>query len=167
MLVDAEVEVLLSETHLAERLPPLAGRIILVDAEREAIQQESEANPGAAASPDNLAYVLYTSGSTGKPKGALLAHWEVVNCVLWMQQTYKLAARDRMLCQTTLNFDPSVWEIFWPLMVGARIVLTPPGAQLEPAALLQTIIAEQATVVYFVPSLLALFLSEAQVAQAT
>jgi len=166
MLSDAGVEVLLSETHLSERLPQTGSPVILVDAERDAIQQESDANPVTAATPDNLAYVLYTSGSTGQPKGAMLAHREVVNCVLWMQQTYELNAADRMLCKTTLNFDPSVWEVFWPLMVGSRIVLTTPGAQLDSAALLQTIIDEQATVAYFVPSMLALFLSEPEVANA-
>jgi len=167
MLADAGVGVLVSEQHLAERVAEAGCSVVLVDAEREVIQKESRANPVTQVKPDHLAYVLYTSGSTGRPKGAMLAHREVVNCVLWMQETYQLDERDRMLCKTTLNFDPSVWEIFWPLMVGARMVVATPEAQLDSAALLQTIITEAATVAYFVPSMLALFLAEANVAQAT
>ncbi len=167
MLEDAGVEVVLSEQRLAERLPESGSLLMLVDGEGEAIAQESRANPEAVVSGENLAYVLYTSGSTGQPKGAMLAHREVVNCVLWMQQTYQLEVADRMLCKTTLNFDPSVWEVFWPLMVGARIVVGARGAQLDSAALLQTIIAEQVTVAYFVPSLLRMFLSEVEVGKAT
>ena len=167
MIADAGVEVLVSEQHLAERVAEAGCSVVLVDAESEAIEKESRANPVTGVKPDNLAYVLYTSGSTGQPKGAMLAHREVVNCVLWMQETYQLDERDRMLCKTTLNFDPSVWEIFWPLMVGSRIVVATPEAQLDSSALLQTIINEAATVAYFVPSMLALFLAEPNVDQAT
>ncbi|HST61506.1 MAG TPA: AMP-binding protein, partial [Longimicrobium sp.] len=42
--------------------------------------------------PDSLAYVIYTSGSTGRPKGAANAHRGVVNRILWMQETFGLAA---------------------------------------------------------------------------
>ena len=166
MLADAGVKVLATEQHLVERLPENNALLILVDGEREEIERESRANPESRVNPDNLAYVLYTSGSTGQPKGAMLAHREVVNCVRWMQETYKLDERDRMLCKTTLNFDPSVWEIFWPLMVGARIVVATLEAQLDSSALLQTIVNEKATVAYFVPSMLAHFLAEAEVAGA-
>ncbi len=167
MLADAGVKVLVSERHLVERLAANNASVILVDVERETIEQESRDNPVNEVDPDNLAYVLYTSGSTGTPKGAMLAHREVVNCVLWMQETYQLDERDRMLCKTTLNFDPSVWEIFWPLLVGARIVVATPEAQLGFAALLQTIIDEKITVAYFVPAMLAQFLAEPEVAEAT
>ncbi|HEX6716237.1 MAG TPA: amino acid adenylation domain-containing protein, partial [Pyrinomonadaceae bacterium] len=167
MLADAGVEVLISEQHLVERLPEVSASLILIDVECEAIEQESRANPLSGVNADNLAYVLYTSGSTGKPKGAMLAHREVVNCVLWMQQVYQLNECDRMLCKTTLNFDPSVWEIFWPLMVGSRIVMATPEAQLDSAALLRTIVNEKVTIAYFVPSMLALFLSEPEVAEAS
>ncbi|MFW2577472.1 AMP-binding protein, partial [Serratia nevei] len=67
-----------------------------------------------------LAYVIYTSGSTGKPKGAMNEHRGVVNRLVWMQETYGLTAADTVLQKTPFGFDVSVWEFFWPLMVGAR-----------------------------------------------
>src|SRR2546429_1619853 len=43
-----------------------------------------------------------------------------------------LTAEDRVLQKTPLTFDVSVWELFWPLMCGARLVVAPPGAHLDP-----------------------------------
>ncbi len=78
----------------------------------------------APASKDNLAYIMYTSGSTGKPKGVMIEHQQVNNCIDWMQNTFPLRETDRVLARTQLTFDPSVWELFWPLSCGAAIVLT-------------------------------------------
>jgi len=89
-----------------------------------------------------------------------------MNCLLWMQKTYALTPQDRMLCKTTLNFDPSVWEVFWPLLTGGQVVLSRPGEQQNVAALLETIVREQVTIAYFVPSLLSLLLAEEKVEQA-
>ena len=166
MIEDANATVLISQQSLVDRLPEIRQSLVLVDADREAIQSHSRENPATEVSAENLVYVIYTSGTTGQPKGAMLAHREVVNCVLWMQDTYALTPRDRMLCKTTLNFDPSVWEIFWPLLIGGRVTLSAPGDEQDTAALLQTIINREVTIAYMVPSLLSLFLTERDVEQA-
>lgn len=71
--------------------------------------------------PENLAYVMYTSGTTGQPKGIMVEHRQVNNCLQWMQQEFKLDPAAVVVQRTNLTFDPSVWEIFWPLSIGARI----------------------------------------------
>ena len=81
--------------------------------------------------PLNLAYVIYTSGSTGKPKGAGNSHAALVNRLCWMQQAYRLDGSDSVLQKTPFSFDVSVWEFFWPLVTGARLVVAPPGAHLS------------------------------------
>ena len=81
----------------------------------------------AAVGPDHAAYVIYTSGSTGRPKGAVNAHRGIVNRLLWMQEAYGLTAADRVLQKTPFSFDVSVWEFFWPLLAGARLVMAAPG----------------------------------------
>ncbi len=83
--------------------------------------------------PDHLAYVIYTSGSTGRPKGAVNTHRGIVNRLLWMQEALHLAAADRVLQKTPFSFDVSVWEFFWPLMTGARLVIARPGGHRDPA----------------------------------
>ncbi len=66
----------------------------------------------------DLAYVMYTSGSTGRPKGVMIEHRQVLNCTTWMQDKFRLTGKDVVLQRTPLTFDPSVWELFWPLHIG-------------------------------------------------
>jgi amino acid adenylation domain-containing protein len=160
MLEDCGASVLLTERKLAPALPPHSAEVLCLDACAAEVERESASNPTATVSPDNLAYVIYTSGSTGKPKGAMLAHREVVNCVLWMQQAYGLDENDCFLFKTTLNFDPSVWEVFWPLATGARLFVARHGGQHDAAYLAEIIRERQITFAYFVPSMLSLFLDE-------
>ncbi len=79
------------------------------------------------------AYVIYTSGSTGRPKGVVVPHAGIVNRLTWMQAAYGLGASDRVLQKTPVSFDVSVWELFWPLLVGARLVMARPGGHQDPA----------------------------------
>ena len=105
----------------------------------------------------NLAYMIYTSGSTGKPKGAANTHAGLHNRLAWMQDAYGLGCDDVVLQKTPFSFDVSVWEFFWPLMVGARLVVAAPGAHRDPARLIETIAAQQVTTLHFVPSMLQAF----------
>ncbi|HSN86309.1 MAG TPA: amino acid adenylation domain-containing protein, partial [Thermoanaerobaculia bacterium] len=109
---------------------------------------------------DNLAYVIFTSGSTGTPKGAMNTHAAIANRILWMQDAYRLDETDRVLQKTPSTFDVSVWEFFWPLTVGARLVVARPEGHRDPSYLLGTILAEGITVLHFVPSMLQIFLGE-------
>ncbi|MEW5926457.1 MAG: amino acid adenylation domain-containing protein [Gemmatimonadota bacterium] len=114
--------------------------------------------PEPAVSPDNLAYVIYTSGSTGHPKGAMNAHRGIVNRLLWMQRQYALTADDVVLQKTPFSFDVSVWEFFWPLLAGARLVLAKPEGHRDPQYLSELIEREGVTTLHFVPSMLQAFL---------
>ncbi|MBC3777115.1 non-ribosomal peptide synthetase [Pseudomonas sp. SWRI99] len=110
----------------------------------------------------HLAYVIYTSGSTGQPKGVANEHRAVVNRLLWMQDAYALSAVDTVLQKTPFSFDVSVWEFFWPLVTGARLLLARPGGHKEPAYLSELIEREHITTVHFVPSMLDVFLAHGQ-----
>ncbi|QDQ28740.1 amino acid adenylation domain-containing protein [Chitinimonas arctica] len=117
----------------------------------------------SGASPDQLAYVIYTSGSTGHPKGVMNAHRGVVNRLVWMQKAYGLTSADAVLQKTPFSFDVSVWEFFWPLMYGARLVVARPEGHKDPAYLSETIAARGITTLHFVPSMLSAFLDHATV----
>lgn len=119
-----------------------------------------EGSRSCDSSPDDPAYVIFTSGSTGKPKGVLVPHRGVVNRLLWMQEQFDLSPDDTVLQKTPYTFDVSVWELFWPLMVGARLHLADPGRHRDPEYLARVIRTEGVTTVHFVPTMLGAFLQE-------
>jgi amino acid adenylation domain-containing protein len=158
VLEDSGVPLVLCQAHLAERLP--AGRPERLVAEplwRQAAD-ESTAPVQTPLEPDNLAYVIYTSGSTGRPKGAMNAHSGIVNRLLWMMEAYPIGDADAVLQKTPYSFDVSVWEFFWPLVTGARLVLARPGGHRDPAYLAELLERERITATHFVPSMLGAFL---------
>ncbi|GAB2724272.1 amino acid adenylation domain-containing protein [Streptomyces bullii] len=110
--------------------------------------------------PEHPAYVVYTSGSTGRPKGIVVTHAGVANYLAGMQERHPLGAHDRVLQRTSLSFDPSVWEIFWPLLHGAAVVVARPDGEDAPGYLPGLIREEGVTVAQFVPSTLEVFLRE-------
>src|SRR5262249_51227952 len=95
---------------------------------------------------DHPAYVIFTSGSTGKPKGVAVSHAAIDNRLRWMQHRYPLDSHDVVIQKTPAGFDVSVWEFFWPLQVGARLVLARPGGHRDPAYLRDLMAREGVTV---------------------
>ncbi len=169
MAEDARVKVLLTQGHLGATVDGLGVRgcevLHLDDAGRSAegagaCAADTAEKARAAVGGDNLAYVIYTSGSTGRPKGAMNTHAGVVNRLLWMQEVYRLSVDDRVMQKTPFGFDVSVWEFFWPLITGARLVLARPEGHRDAAYLMRLIEREGITTLHFVPSMLQAFLSE-------
>ncbi|HET9281982.1 MAG TPA: amino acid adenylation domain-containing protein [Candidatus Angelobacter sp.] len=158
MLEDAEAPVILSQANCVKALASATGKVVAVDSDWSNISRESSANPRIAVEAENLVYVIYTSGSTGHPKGAMNAHKGLRNRLLWMQHMYRLEESDRVLQKTPFSFDVSVWEFFWPLMVGAGLVVARPGGHQDPEYLGETIRACKVTTLHFVPSMLKVFL---------
>ncbi len=159
-LADTEAPVLLTQERLLGDLPEHDGRVIRLDRDWAEIARESEANPESGVTAENLAYVIYTSGSTGQPKGAMNTHRGICNRLLWMQEAYKLTEEDRVLQKTPFSFDVSVWEFFWPLLTGARLVVARPGGHQDSAYLVNMIADQQITTLHFVPSMLQVFLED-------
>ncbi|GLY37768.1 non-ribosomal peptide synthetase [Amycolatopsis sp. NBRC 101858] len=110
--------------------------------------------------PDNLVSIYYTSGSTGKPKGVASTHRGWVNRLRWHQDTYRLQPGEAVLQKTTLVFDDAAIECLWPLIVGGRVALIPPGLHRDPAAILAGAIKHRVVNLQFVPSMLTLFLEQ-------
>ncbi len=166
MLEDSGVQLLLSQSHLKL---PLAQGVQRIDLDQADAWLENHAgnNPAIELNGENLAYVIYTSGSTGKPKGAGNRHSALSNRLCWMQQAYGLGVGDTVLQKTPFSFDVSVWEFFWPLMSGARLVVAAPGDHRDPAKLVELINREGVDTLHFVPSMLQAFLQDEDVASCT
>jgi amino acid adenylation domain-containing protein len=157
MLADAGARLVLTASLLAPRLGGADVRAVLLE---QAAGGRSAEDPEPAAGPADPAYLIYTSGSTGTPKGVLNSHRGLCNRLDWMQRAFPLGADDAVLQKTPIGFDVSVWELFWPLMTGARLVMASPGGHRDPAYLRKVITERRVTTVHFVPSMLGVFLEE-------
>ncbi|MBC3271248.1 amino acid adenylation domain-containing protein [Pseudomonas sp. SWRI81] len=161
MLADSAPVAVLVQGSTAARASALAVPVINLEHDSwHDLPADNPQVPGLTSA--HLAYVIYTSGSTGQPKGVANEHRAVVNRLLWMQDAYALSAVDTVLQKTPFSFDVSVWEFFWPLMTGARLLLARPGGHKEPAYLSELIEREHITTVHFVPSMLDVFLAHGQ-----
>jgi amino acid adenylation domain-containing protein len=165
MLADAAPRCVLTTRALAAALGTTAGAPVLVTGGPDLAAELAAASPGdppaVALSPASPAYVIYTSGSTGTPKGVLVPHAGIVNRLAWMQAEYGLRPADRVLQKTPVSFDVSVWELFWPLLEGALLVMARPGGHRDPGYLSALVARAGITTIHFVPSMLEAFTERA------
>jgi nonribosomal peptide synthetase DhbF len=166
MLADAGPVLLLTDRRSAGLLPGAAVAPVVLDEPGTAAALAglaggavSDADRTGPLCPASAAYVIYTSGSTGTPKGVTVTQAGIVNRLTWMQAEYGLTADDRVLQKTPFSFDVSVWELFWPLITGAGLVMARPDGHRDPAYLAGLIESARVTTLHFVPSMLEAFLA--------
>ena len=166
MLNDSGVELLLTQTSLLEQLPAAEG-VCVIAMDSLHLDSWPTQPPGLHLHGDNLAYVIYTSGSTGQPKGVGNTHAALAERLQWMQATYQLNETDVLMQKAPISFDVSVWECFWPLITGCRLVLAGPGEHRDPHRIAQLVQQHGVTTLHFVPPLLQLFIDEPLAAECT
>ncbi len=156
MLADTAAPIVLTQVALADRLPPHAGQVVLVDGDRDR-DLVAACDPGpvrSAVTSNQLSYVIYTSGSTGRPKGTLIRHSGIVNYVWWMATSFPLSEGDTVLQLAGLSFDISVYELFWPLSSGASVYLARPDGYRDPQYIVDVMAWQNVTAAHLVPSML-------------
>jgi surfactin family lipopeptide synthetase A len=155
---DAKVRVVLTQDKWNDWLPETGFAVFQLDSQWRDIAEESGDEIDCPAAPQNAAYLIYTSGSTGHPKGVLNTHRGIVNRLLWMQSEFQLQHDEAVLQKTPFSFDVSVWELFWPLIVGARLVIAEPESHRDPEYVADLVRKQHVTTVHFVPPMLEAFL---------
>jgi amino acid adenylation domain-containing protein len=124
ILEDAKALVLITQERLADLLPQSAATTVSIDADWPDIAHESGENPAHDTKPENLAYVLFTSGSTGRPKGVALEHRSAATFIQWAQSVFTPEEVAGTLFSTSICFDLSVFEMFVPLSMGGKVIMT-------------------------------------------
>ncbi|WP_184551943.1 AMP-binding protein, partial [Xanthomonas arboricola] len=90
--------------------------------------------PVVAGQASDLAYVMYTSGSTGTPKGVMVEQGAVLRLAV-NGGFAPLGDHDVVAHCANPAFDASTWELWAPLLNGARVAVIDPATVLDPAAL--------------------------------
>lgn len=122
MVQDAEVQVILTEQAYTHHF--IAGpKLVILDQDEPVWIDEPVTNLGIPIQKEQLAYVIYTSGSTGQPKGVMIEHRNVLALIAWAKEEYSEDDIRGMLASTSICFDLSIFEIFFPLCCGGRILL--------------------------------------------
>jgi amino acid adenylation domain-containing protein/FkbM family methyltransferase len=129
-LEDAQTVVVVTNEELADSLPSQLAQVVMVDGDREVIEQQRKENLSAGAREDEggeaLAYLIYTSGSTGTPKGVAVTHRGITRLVC--ETNYASFAADEVFLQLApASFDASTFEIWGALLNGARLAIMPDG----------------------------------------
>ncbi|MBM7440673.1 non-ribosomal peptide synthetase [Streptomyces sp. HB132] len=160
MLDDARPVLLLTTTDVHADLPACDVPWLALDGPAARPTGDTTAVPDAP-HPADPAYAIHTSGSTGRPKGVVVTHGALAGHMAWMARYLSVTPDDRVLARTSSSFDASGWELWLPLMNGAEVCVLPHEANREPGTLVSWMSRFGVTVCQFVPSHLALVLTEA------
>ena len=160
MIDDAQTSMIVTQSHVRDRLPSQGTNLIVLDEQQGSIAQEALYNPVEHCNVDHLAYVIYTSGSTGQPKGVAVSHRGLANLMQAQNDAFQIGPDSRVLQFASFSFDATVSEVCTTFGAGATLVLAQrealmPGPDL--ANLLQTYAI---TTVTLPPSVLAILPEE-------
>ena len=124
MLEHSGAEALITRSDLCENLPEADIRLILLDRDGPGMKQAPGTPVTSTGAGGSLAYVMYTSGSTGRPKAVAVPQRAITRLVRGAD--YADFGSDQVFLQyAPVSFDAATFEIWGPLLNGARLALAP------------------------------------------
>ena len=153
IIAETQLKIVLSHSSLIARIPDQIVNLLLVDQLENTVAERSPEDVAPKIDPYNLAYIIYTSGSTGQPKGVMITQQGLSSLLAHFLTTYELNPEDRLLVQTPISFDPSIYDPLVPLLYGATMVMVSPGRHADIDYLIETTVQMGITVWHLVTSL--------------
>ncbi len=154
MIADTAAPVLLTQRAIAPRLPEHDAAVVLLDADRPAIEARPTTPLGLAAPPSLRAAVIYTSGSTGRPKGVMFEHGGLANLARAQVELFAVPADGRVLQFSSISFDAATWETVMALWAGAALCLSGRGSAFSGDDLVAQLREDRITIATIPPSAL-------------
>ncbi len=167
LMKDSGATLVLANGPQVEQAEASGFQVVSPERDASAINAESDVSPWYQGDPEDPVYMIYTSGTTGQPKGCPNTRSGLANRLNWMQEAFPIGQGDRVLQKTPHSFDVSVWELIWPFLSGACLVVAAPRRHVDPAYIARVVRSEAISVIHFVPSMLALFLDAASARDCT
>ena len=156
LLDDSQVSVILTNKAGSNNLTPNKGtEIIYVDRDWHEIMTFPTTRLDEGIHRGQLAYVIYTSGSTGQPKGVMIEHGNVSSFIHWCHREFASDSFEVLYATTSVCFDLSVFEIWYPLTVGKKIRLIDDGTSIQ-----DNIAHDESIFINTVPSVVQLLLQQ-------
>ncbi|MCE7534919.1 AMP-binding protein [Aliivibrio fischeri] len=103
---------------------------------------------------NNCSYCIQTSGTSGQSKSVFISSLSILNHTKWMNNQFDFSPNDIFLHRTDLAFDASIWEIFNPIYIGAKIVILDSEQAMLPISIIMSIVKNKVTIAQFTPSIL-------------
>jgi amino acid adenylation domain-containing protein len=160
IMKETQPKVLLAQQRLLECLPELNAKSICLDTDWNTVSTESADPVENLTHSENLGFLIYTSGSTGEPKAVMLPQRRRDSRISHDHKIYQLTENDRHVLKASISFTLILRELFWPLLTGARLIVSPPGTEKNTNFLLDLIAKHQISIITLTPSLLRAILSE-------
>jgi amino acid adenylation domain-containing protein len=123
MVDDSHASVVLAQTSLLDSLPESEAEVVRMDQGLKVCAGENRERCVSTIGSGNAAYLIYTSGSTGVPKGVVIEHRSAVVLSQWARGLFGSDDLAAVLASTSICFDLSVFELFFPLSWGGKVIL--------------------------------------------
>jgi amino acid adenylation domain-containing protein len=154
LLNDSQVELLITQRRLIEKLPETSARLLFLDGGAGDPEKAPEARPSCTAAAEAAAYIIYTSGSTGKPKGVVGTQGNLAHAYHIWQDTYRLDGSYTILQMANFSFSVFIADWVRALCFGGKLVLTPAEWVIDPERLYRLMREERVDCADFVPAVL-------------